>query len=115
VKSALSRLSDWALRTEGSTRSVALMRIALVVTLWARYANELILFRHLPDGQVWFCVFFFLLTPLALIGLWSRVTVAGTAFCALYIVYYLGHVKGVAAYVDDRAEALRSDDGHRPT
>jgi hypothetical protein len=102
----LQRFTDWALRTEGSTRSVALIRIALVATVWTRWANELLLFRHLTDGQVLFCTFFFLITPLALIGLWTRVSVAGTALCTLYIVYYLGHTKGVDAYTHHHTTLL---------
>lgn len=102
----LARLLDWALRTEGSTRSVALIRIGLVLTLWARYASDLIFFRHLGDGQLWFCALFFVVTPLALVGLWTRITVAGSAFCALYLVYALGHVKGVGAYTHHHTALL---------
>jgi len=82
------------------------MRIILVATVWTRYANELLLFRHLNDGQFLFCAAFFAITTLALIGLWTRVSMAGTAACALYLVYYLGHGKGLESYTHHHTTLL---------
>jgi hypothetical protein len=100
------RFLDWALHSEGSTRSVALMRIILVATVWTRYANELLFFRHLTDGQVLFCAVFFVVTTLALIGFWTRFTMAGTALCSLYLVYYLGYTKDVEPYTHHHTTLL---------
>jgi len=106
LRQAWTPFVGWALHSEGSTRSVALMRIILVATVWTRYANELLLFRHVTDGQFLFCAVFFLITPLALIGLWTRYTVAGTALCALYLVYYLGYAKGMEPYTHHHTTLL---------
>jgi hypothetical protein len=100
------RFLDWALRTEGSTRAVALMRIGLVLTVWTRWANDLVVFRHLTDGEWLFCAVFFLVTPFALIGLFTRVSVAATALCTLYLVYGMGYAHGVEGYTHHHTTLL---------
>src|SRR5690242_7182306 len=80
----LQALYRWALCTEGSTRSSALIRIGLVLTVWTRWADELLLFRHLADGRWPMCIVFFVCTTLALVGAWSRISVPAAAGCTLY-------------------------------
>ena len=47
----------WALDVEGSTRSAALIRIGLVGLIWARWGNELLLYKQIDDWQtVMLCV-----------------------------------------------------------
>lgn len=76
----------WDLAAEGSTRAVGLLRIALALVIWVRYANEVSLFA----GKEWWTLpltgVFFTLTTLMLLGVWTRVAVAGTA--AMLVVFY---------------------------
>lgn len=90
----LVRLCNWALHSEGSTRSSALIRICLVFLLWARWANELVLFREFatPDGLAYVLlgINFYAATTLMLIGLWTRFATAWTAVVVGSMVFYFG-------------------------
>jgi len=101
-----AKLRAWALETEGSTRSAALLRIGLVITMWARWSDELLPLKHLSDGRWPMCVVYFVVTTFALIGLWTRIFVPLAAASALYLVYYVGHVKGVTAYAHHHTTLL---------
>jgi hypothetical protein len=96
----------WALQTEGSTRSCALLRIGLCLTVWTRWAQELLLFRHLADGLWPMCILFFVATTLALVGLFTRISVALSALVTLFLVYYMGHFLGHKAYVHHHTTLL---------
>ncbi len=94
----LKHLRTWALVTEGSTRSSALIRILLVVLLWARWANEVVLFRDLAseDGFAYFAIGinFYLSTTLMLIGLWTRFATLWAAAVVCTMVFYFGGTLG---------------------
>ncbi len=81
------RLVAWAVETEGSTRSVALIRIGLAALLWARWASDLQLFRDLTPAGVGLALVFFPATTLMLLGVWSQWTTAIAATTALTFVY----------------------------
>jgi len=88
------QLRKWALETEGSTRSSALIRIFLVTLLWARWANDLVLFREFASPQGWVFVAigvnFYLATTLMLVGLWTRFAGIWTASVVATMVVYAG-------------------------
>ncbi len=75
----LQHFYNWALCYRDSTRSVGLIRIGLVLLIWARWAGELILCRDIRLSAILLNSAFFLLTGLMCVGLWTRVSSMGTA------------------------------------
>ena len=84
----------WHLSAVGSTRSVGLLRIALALIIWLRYANEFRFFSGVEWWVIPLCFLFFALTTAMLLGVWTRVAVAGTAIMLLFFYFGLG-VTGV--------------------
>ena len=84
----------WDLAAEGSTRAVGLLRIALALIIWVRYADEISLF----NGNEWWTLplaaIFFTLTTLMLLGVWARASVAAVAVM-LVVFYYAIGVSGI--------------------
>lgn len=80
----------WSIAAVGSTRAVGLLRIALALIIWVRYAKEL----GLSDGVEWWTapltVFFYVTTTLMLLGVWTRITVAATALLLVFFYFGLG-------------------------
>lgn len=80
----------WRLTAEGSTRAAGLLRIALALIIWVRYAQEVALF----SGWEWWTLplagVFFTLTTLMLLGVWTRVAVAATAVMLMFFYFGLG-------------------------
>jgi hypothetical protein len=52
------------------------------------------------------CLAIFGCTTVALLGLWSRVSVPAAAACALYLVYWVGHAQGKGAYTHHHTTLL---------
>lgn len=79
-------LYAWALETEGSTRSAALIRIGLAAILWANWGRDLVLLRQSTPFGVALSLTFFVSTTLMLIGFWTRpaTLVAAAVAFALY-------------------------------
>ena len=75
----LQRFYNWGLYYRDSTRSVGLIRIGLVLLIWARWAGELILCRDIRLSTILLNSAFFLFTGLMCVGLWTRVSSIGTA------------------------------------
>jgi hypothetical protein len=65
-------LHAWALETEGSTRSAALIRIGLALILWSNWARDLSWLHQSTPLGVTLSVAFFASTTLMLFGLWTR-------------------------------------------
>lgn len=84
------------LRREASTRSAALLRICLVLLLWARFAESLTLPR---TPSVALSAAFFAATALLLVGLWTRLAAAATAATMLALYFGFGVAQGVHAWV----------------
>jgi hypothetical protein len=81
---------------EGSTRSVALMRIGIVLVAWSRYAEDLSFYKRLEWDFLAVGASFFVSTTLMLFGVWSRVTTAWAGATMLLGTYaYLGLQRGV--------------------
>jgi hypothetical protein len=73
---------------EGSTRAMALLRIGLVLTMWARLAESVRPFDDLRPSRLVLSAAFFLLTPLLLAGVGTRVVAPLNAL--LLVVLYFG-------------------------
>lgn len=85
---------QWALHTEGSTRTAALIRIGLAVTAWVRWGSELLFFEVLsPFGFVLALAFFFATTAM-FFGIGSRAATFATAVVTLVMYYFVGHALG---------------------
>lgn len=81
-------LTAW-LDREGSTRAVALMRIAFVALIWTRFADHLLPFRH-ANWDWWLAsLAFFPLSLAAFVGWRTRATLPAFAATMWYIVVYL--------------------------
>lgn len=95
----MRRLADWLFWSEGSTRTVALIRIALVCLAWDRWAAEFLFFR--ADDAVELGVFasFFASTTLLILGLGTRFAAIWTAATFLAIWGWLGILRGEESYV----------------
>jgi hypothetical protein len=86
---------DRAIAPEGSTRALGLLRILLVLVLWSRWANEVLLMRDLAAPRLALSVAFFLCTSWLLIGLWTRAAAIATAAVVCGIVFGFGRMGGV--------------------
>ncbi len=85
-----TRLIDWAVRTEGSSRSSALIRIGLALLLWGRWAGEVALFRYPSVSGLLLSGAFFTTTTAMLFGLFSRAATAAAGVVAFTMYYYVG-------------------------
>ena len=96
-------------RNEGSTLTAAILRIGLVLLLWARYASEIHPMRHvLEDPWQWWALAaaFYGITPLMLVGLWSRVTTGLTGALLLWMYYGFGVEGGHEPWTHHHTYAL---------
>lgn len=75
------------LTREASTRSAALLRIAVVLLLWTRWAAELT-FAATPSAAL--SLLFFAATACLLVGLWTRVAAVATALAASILYFWFG-------------------------
>lgn len=91
---SLDRLLAWSLDYSGSTRSSALIRIGLVFLIWARWGEEMVLFRDLSASGLFLSANFFMSTTLMLVGLLTRLTTAWVAALLFAMYYYFGHHLG---------------------
>jgi len=80
----------WAVGVSGSTRSSALLRIAIILCLWTRWGDRFALFGDPSWSTLGLGLAFYLSTFLALIGLWTRPACAIAGLVAVYCHYYLG-------------------------
>lgn len=94
----MKRFFDWLLWSEGSTRTVALIRIGLVALLWDRLAAEFLLYRADDAVELAVSLGFFLATGLLFVGLWTRFAAALNAVVMLTMFVFLGHVRDVEPY-----------------
>ncbi|TPV94258.1 MAG: hypothetical protein B7733_16260 [Myxococcales bacterium FL481] len=86
---------DWAVCTEASSRSSALIRVGLVAVMWARLAYSVILPKMLVSPQyVLLCAGFFVFSTMLLVGLWSRFSCLMMGGVLLSMVHYFGYELG---------------------
>lgn len=76
---------------EGSTRLAALLRIAFVLLVWARWGRELMPLRHIGEPEWWVvAAIFYPATLLCFVGLFTRITAPLAGLSTLLIYYWLG-------------------------
>lgn len=97
-KSSMQQALDWLLKTEGSTRPLAVMRIFIIANLWARWGDEHVLYRDLNLEPLLVSMLFFLATTAAFFGIFTGISMAGVALVTNYFVYVQGHVYGHEPY-----------------
>lgn len=90
----LQRVLTWSLDYKGSSRSSALIRFGLVFLIWARWGEEMVLFRDLTLSGFLLSASFFVSTALMLIGFLTRLSTAGVAALLFSMYYYFGHHLG---------------------
>jgi hypothetical protein len=88
------RLASWAIDSEGSSRTAALIRIGLVLLIWARFSHELILYNRPSPSGLAFSTSYFVVTTLMLFGFWSRLVVLATAAHLFFLYFYGGYLQG---------------------
>lgn len=84
------------LTREASTRSAALLRIAIVLLLWTRWAAELS-FAATPSIPL--SLAFFATTTCMLVGLWTRLAAPATALVTLVLYFWFGVHHGHTAWI----------------
>ena len=84
----LQHFYNWGLCYRDSTRSVGLIRIGLVLLIWAEWAGELIFCRDIRLGTILLNSAFFLFTGLMCVGLWTRVSSIGTTII-IFVMYVM--------------------------
>lgn len=89
-----ARFADWAVGTEGSSRSSALIRIGLAMLFWSRWAGELLLYRDLSPIGLFLAANFFVATALLFVGYHSRAAALWTGMVGLAMYYYFGFQLG---------------------
>lgn len=94
--SEVMSIVDQRLREMGSTRPIALFRIAIASLAMMRFGPEMSL--HLAESfpDILLRLAFFLFTTLAALGAWTRVSLTGLAAV-------LGHMYFVGGFIEDRA------------
>ena len=97
---------DWLLRSYGSTRALALMRIFIVTNVWARWGNEHVLFRDLNPEALLTSTLFFVSSTAAFFGILTRWSMAVLALTTNYFVYVVGHVYGLESYTHHHTTLL---------
>ncbi|CDX59053.1 conserved membrane hypothetical protein [Mesorhizobium plurifarium] len=88
------RFVGWAVDTEGSSRSSALIRIGLAMLFWSRWAGELLLYRDQSPIGLFLATNFFVATALLFVGYHSRVAAVWTGLVGLAMYYYFGFQLG---------------------
>ncbi|RWA66117.1 MAG: hypothetical protein EOQ28_28580 [Mesorhizobium sp.] len=89
-----ARFVAWAVETEGSSRSSALVRIGLAMLFWSRWAGELLLYRDQSPVGLLLAASFFVATVLLFVGYHSRIAAVWTGSIGLEMYSYFGHQLG---------------------
>ncbi|WP_167449045.1 HTTM domain-containing protein [Mesorhizobium hawassense] len=80
----------WAVGTEGSSRSSALIRIGLAMLFWSRWAGELLFYMDQSPIGLFLAANFFVATTLLFVGYQSRAAAVWTGAVGLAMYYYFG-------------------------
>lgn len=89
-----ARFVEWAVCSEGSSRSSALLRIGLAMLFWSRWADELLLYKDQSPLGLFLAANFFVATALFLVGFHSRMAAAWAGSVGLLMYYYFGFELG---------------------
>lgn len=102
----LGKAYRWLCETEGSTRAVALIRMAIVANAWARWSDEHVIYRNLDPETVVVGLLFFFSSTLTFFGLFTRVASLVFAATTFHFVYVVGHLRGHEPYVHHHTTLL---------
>ncbi len=80
----------WDLAATGSTRAVGLLRIALALIIWVRYAKEVAPYFSSEWWALPVAAVFFGFTTLMLLGVWTRISVAVVALMLIVFYFVIG-------------------------
>jgi len=94
MQATAARFADWAVDTEGSSRSSALIRIGLAMLFWSRWAGELLLYRDQSPIGLFLAANFFVATMLLFLGYHSRIAAVWAGSVGLAMYYYFGFQLG---------------------
>lgn len=94
------------LSRETDTLSLAVVRIGLVLVLWARWAEVLRLFWYRDPTHVAVGTGLLAASLFLALGLWTRVTSVLTFLGAATVLYQWGHIEGNSDYVHHNTQAL---------
>jgi hypothetical protein len=106
LPNAAAKLARAVLYRDASTRSAALIRIGLVAIVWTRFADLLVLSDHVRDGLWPFSIVFYVVSTLACVGLWTRVSMLALAASLVFLMYYVGHVLRVYSNTHHHVQLL---------
>ena len=95
---AAARFAHWAVGTEGSSRSAALIRIGLVFLIWTRFAHDQLPFRHELGWQTAFSIAFYLASFAMLVGYRTRLATAVTGVLTMSFYFLHGLVLDYEPY-----------------
>jgi len=101
-----ARFVDWAVCSEGSSRSSALIRIGVAMLFWSRWAGELLLYRDQSPLGLFLAVNFFLATTLLFIGYHSRIAAVWAGAVGLVMYHYFGFQLGREPWTHHHAYLL---------
>lgn len=94
----LARFVAWA-GADGSTVPMALIRIGLVLLLWARWGEDMIFARAEGPAMAGLSALFFAATTAMLVGLWTRAATATAALVVATMYFALGAAGGRTGWI----------------
>lgn len=94
ARAPIDAFLDWGAQAHGSTRPLALMRIALAVLTFVRFGAELSLYQGDSLSFLLLGVAFFALVTMMLVGYMAQAACAGVAIMLATMYFYMGHVLG---------------------
>ena len=97
IATANARMTDflrWGADAQGSTRPLGLMRIAIAIVVFVRFANEVSLYQGNSLSFVLLGVAFFGLTSAMLVGFKAQASCAGVALTLMTMHFYMGKMHG---------------------
>ena len=89
-----ARFVGWAVNTQGSSRSSALLRIGLAMLFWSRWAGELLFYVDQSPVGLFLAANFFVATALLFVGYHSRAAAVWTGSIGMAMYYYFGFQLG---------------------
>lgn len=98
AKDYIEKIFEWALNSETSSRTSAIIRIGLALLIWARWSKELAFFNTFSLYNPLIALFFFTSTTAMLIGFYSRLSTFFSALSILIIYYYYGSKLGIGGW-----------------
>lgn len=93
---------------EGSTRSLAIIRIGLMGLLWDRWASEFLLYKADSRLELLIGASYFVSTTMVLFGIWTRFSTIWAALTMLGVFYGLGVYGGIESYTHHHTWLLAS-------